>query len=147
MEVILIEEVPALGEVGEQVNVKDGYARNYLLPKKLAIPASVKNQRRLEHEKRLVSFRVAKAKEEAQGMADKLANTSITIARKVGDQEKLFGSVTAHDISRALADEGVEMDRRKIQLDEPIKTLGVYEVKVKLAGDVPAQVKVWVVAE
>ena len=147
MEVILIEEVPALGEVGEQVNVKDGYARNYLLPKKLAIPASVKNKRRLEHEKRLVSFRVAQAKKEAEGMAEKLANTSITIARKVGDQEKLFGSVTAHDISRALSDEGIEMDRRKIQLDEPIKVLGVYEVPVKLAGEVPAQVKVWVVAE
>ncbi len=147
MEVILIEEVPSLGDVGEQVTVKDGYARNFLLPKKLAIPASVKNRRRLEHEKRLVSFRVAQARKEAESMAEKLANTSITIARKVGEQDKLFGSVTAHDIARALADEGVEIDRRKIQLEEPIKVLGVYEVPVKLSGEVPAQVKIWVVAE
>jgi large subunit ribosomal protein L9 len=147
MEIILIEEVPSLGEIGEQVTVKDGYARNYLLPQKLAIPASVKSKRRLEHEKRLVSFRVALARKEAESMAQKLAATSITIARKVGDQDKLFGSVSAHDISRALADEGVEMDRRKIQLEEPLKALGVYEVPVKLPGDVPAQVKIWVVAE
>jgi large subunit ribosomal protein L9 len=147
MEVILLEEIPALGSIGEQVTVRDGYARNYLLPQKLAIPASVKSQRRLEHERRIVGFRLAQAKKDAQAMAAKLANASITIARKVGEQDKLFGSVTAQDIARALADEGIDVDRRKIQLDDPIKLLGVYEVPVKLPGEVPAQVKVWVVSE
>ena len=146
MEIILIEEVPSLGDVGEQVTVKDGYARNYLLPQKLAIPASVKSKRRLEHEKRLVSFRVALARKDAEAMAEKLAAVSITIARKVGDQDKLFGSVSAHDISRALADEGVEMDRRKIQLSEPIKTLGEHTVAIRLRSDVVAEFTVTVTA-
>ena len=147
MQVILIDEVPTLGTVGELVTVKDGYARNYLLPRKLAIMASVKNQRRLEHEKRLAGFRLAKVKAGAQELAQKLASTSVTIARKVGEQDKLFGSVTAQDIELALADEGVKIDRRKLQLEEPIKALGVYQVPVKLHGEVVAEVKVWVVAE
>lgn len=147
MEVILIEDVPSLGVIGEQVNVKPGYARNYLLPKKMAIPASVKNQRHLEHEKRLAGFQLARAKANATEVAQKLANTSVTIARKVGEQDKLYGSVTSHDIERGLADEGITIDRRNIVLVEPIKALGVYQVPVKLRGDVPAEVKVWVVAE
>ncbi|MEE8410837.1 MAG: 50S ribosomal protein L9 [Myxococcota bacterium] len=147
MDLILVEDVPNLGGIGDQVSVKDGYGRNYLLPEKLAIVASVKNARRLEHEKRLVSFRLQKAKAEAQAYAGKLANTSITIARKVGEQDKLFGSVTTHDIAAALADEGIQVDRRKLHLEEPIRTLGVYQVPLKLRGDVTAEVKVWVVAE
>ncbi len=147
MDLILVEDVPNLGDIGDQVSVKAGYGRNYLLPEKLAIPASVKNARRLEHEKRLVSFRLQKAKAEAKAYAGKLANTSVTIARKVGEQDKLFGSVTTHDIAAALADEGIQVDRRKLHLEEPIKTLGVYQVPLKLRGDVTAEVKVWVVAE
>lgn len=147
MEIILIEEVPTLGTVGEQVTVKDGYARNYLLPKKMAIPASVKNQRRLEHEKRVAGFRLAKLKASSEQLRQRLANTSVTIARKVGEQDKLFGSVTTHDIERALADEGIQLDRRSLQLQDPIKALGVYQVPVKLHGELTAEIKVWVVAE
>lgn len=147
MDLILIEDVPNLGNIGDQVSVKSGYGRNYLLPQKLAISASVKNSRRLEHEKRLASFCLQKAKAEAVAYAGKLANTSVTIARKIGEQDKLFGSVTTHDIATALADEGIQVDRRKLQLDEPIKALGVYQVPLKLRGDVTAEVKVWVVAE
>ncbi len=147
MEVILLEDMGKLGTVGAQVSVRDGYGRNYLLPNKLAILASVKSQKRLEHEKRLAGFRLAKVKAEAQATVDRLKSVSITIARKVGDQEKLFGSVTTHDIEKALADEGIKLDRRKITLAEPIKALGVYQVPVKLPGDLTAEVKVWVVAE
>ena len=147
MQVILIEDVPPLGAIGEQVSVKDGYARNFLLPKKLAIPASTKNRSLLAHEKRLASFRLARARSDDEAMAQRLANTSVTIARKVGEQDKLFGSVTTHDIERALADEGIQLDRRKLVLKDPIKELGVYQIPVKLRGDVDAEVKIWVVAE
>jgi large subunit ribosomal protein L9 len=147
MEVILIEDVPNLGAIGELVNVKAGYARNLLLPRKMAMLASVKSKKRLEHEKRLAGFRLVKAKKDAQGMVQRLANSSVTIARKVGEQDKLFGSVTSADIARALADEGVIVDKRAVQLTEPIKALGVYQVPVKLRTDVTAEVKIWVVAE
>ncbi|OGQ85801.1 MAG: 50S ribosomal protein L9 [Deltaproteobacteria bacterium RIFOXYA12_FULL_58_15] len=147
MEIILIEDVANLGVIGDLVTVKDGYARNLLLPHKMAIPASTKSKKRLEHEKRLASFSLARAKKDAEAQAARLANVSVTIARKVGEQDKLFGSVTTHDIARGLADEGVELDRRQILLDEPIKALGVYQVPVRLNGAVNAQVKVWVVAE
>jgi large subunit ribosomal protein L9 len=147
MEVILIEDVPNLGAIGELVNVKAGFARNFLLPRKMAIVASVKSKKRLEHEKRVAGFRLVKAKKEAEGLVQKLANTSVTIARKVGEQDKLFGSVTAADIARALADEGVVVDKKAVQLVEPLKALGVYQVPVKLRTDVTAEVKIWVVAE
>ncbi len=147
MQVILIEEVPNLGSIGEQVNVKPGYARNFLLPRKMAIAASVKNQRRLEHEKKVASFRLVQAKAKAMEAVKALADKSLTIARKVGEQDKLFGSVTAGDIALALVGVGVTIDRRKIQLREPIKALGDYNVPVKLAGDVLASIKVSVVAE
>lgn len=147
MDVILIEDVLNLGHIGELVTVKNGYGRNFLLPKKLAIPASTKNRRRLEHEKRIAEARLKKAKAEAEQYAEKLASTSVTIARKVGEQDKLYGSVTAHDIATALEDEGVKVDRRKLVLDEPIKELGVYQVPIKLRGDVTTEIKVWVVAE
>jgi large subunit ribosomal protein L9 len=147
MEIILIEDVPNLGAIGELVNVKAGFARNFLLPRKMAIVASVKSKKRLEHEKRLAGFRLVKAKKDAETMVQRLANTSVTIARKVGEQDKLFGSVTTADIARALADEGVMVDKRAVQLTEPLKALGVYQVPVKLRTDVTAEVKIWVVAE
>jgi large subunit ribosomal protein L9 len=147
MNVILIEDVPNLGHIGDLVTVKDGYGRNFLLPKNLAILASTRNRRRLEHEKRIAEARLKRAKVEAERYAEKLANTSVTIARKVGEQDKLYGSVTAHDVATALEDEGIKVDRRKLVLDEPIKELGVYQVPVRLRGDVTAEVKVWVVAE
>ncbi len=147
MEVILIQDVPNLGAIGELVSVKDGYARNFLLPRKKAIIASVKNKRRLEHEKRVAQVHLAKAKREAEAIAARLGGTSVTIARKVGEQDKLFGSVNGADIAKALADEGITVDRRAVQLAEPLKALGVYPVPVKLRNDVTVEVKVWVVAE
>lgn len=147
MNLILVEDVPNLGGIGDLVDVKTGYGRNYLLPKGLAIPASTKNAKRLEHEKRIAEGRLKQAKVEAEQYAAKLASTSVTIARKVGEQDKLYGSVTTHDIATALEDEGITVDRRKLQLDEPIKTLGVYQVPIRLRDDVTAEVKVWVVAE
>ena len=147
MDVILIEDVANLGNIGDLVTVKSGYGRNYLLPQKLAIPASTKNRRRLEHEKRIADGRLKKANVEAERYAAKLANTSVTIARKVGEQDKLYGSVTAHDVATALEDEGINIDKRKLVLEEPLKELGVYQVPVRLRGDVTAEVKVWVVAE
>ena len=147
MEVILVEDVPNLGVTGDMVRVAPGYGRNYLLPKKMAIVASTKNQRKLEHEKRVANFRRVKAKAEADVVARKLGNLSVTIARKVGEQDKLFGSVTTHDIQQALAASGVEIDRRKLVLAEPIKTLGVFPVPIRLDGGVTAEVKISVIAE
>ncbi len=147
MQVILLEDMPNLGDIGEQVNARDGYARNYLFPNKLAVPASVNNAKRLAHEKRVANFRLAKAKAEAEGVAKKLSSVAVSIPRKVGEQNKLFGSVTAHDIEQALAEKGAKIDRRKIELSEPIRALGDYDVKVKLVGGISANVKVSVVAE
>jgi len=147
MEVILIEQVPNLGDIGDLVKVKPGYARNYLFPKKLAMQASTKNAARLAHERRLAEVKAAAARAEDQAVVKRLADISITIARKAGEQDKLFGSVTAIDIEQALSDESVKVDRRKIVLPEPIKALGVYEIPIKLRADLATQVKVWVVAE
>jgi large subunit ribosomal protein L9 len=147
MQVILLEDMPNLGGIGEQVNVRDGYGRNFLFPNKLAVPASVNNARRLNHEVKLASFKLAKAKAEAEGLAKKLTGTQVSIARKVGEQNKLFGSVTAHDVEQALAEKGVKVDRRKIELGDTIRQIGEYDVKVKLVGGVSATVKLSVVAE
>ena len=147
MQVILLEDMPNLGGIGEQVNARDGYARNYLFPNKLAVPASVNNTRQLAHEKRVANFKLAKAKAEAEGLSKKLGVTNVKIARKVGEQDKLFGSVTAHDIEQALEAAGVKIDRRKIDLHEPIRQIGEFDVTVKLVKGVTAKIKVSVVAE
>ncbi len=147
MEVILIEDVPNLGSIGELVSVKPGYGRNFLLPRKLAIPASTKSKRRLEHEQRIAGYRLQKARVESEEAAKALAGVSLTFARKVGEQDKLFGSVTSHDVAEALAAQGIDVDRRKVQLDEPIKTVGEHTVVVRLRADVAASVKIQVVAE
>lgn len=147
MEVILVEDVPNLGGTGDLVKVAPGYGRNFLLPRKLAIVASVKNQRQLEHEKRLAGFRKMKAKADAESVAKKLTSLSVTIARRVGDQDKLFGSVTTHDIQQALEAQGVSVDRRKMILSDAIKTLGNFQVPVRLSEGIIAELKVIVVAE
>ena len=147
MEVILLEDVASLGSIGDQVKVKPGYARNFLLPKKMAIPASTKNQKRLEHEKRLAAHRLSQAKKDAEALVAKLKGVSVSIARKVGEQDKLYGSVTAHDIQRALTDAGVDVDRRKLVLDEPLKALGEFKVPVRIREDLLAEITVAVVAE
>ena len=147
MQVILTEDIAKLGAMGELVDVKPGYARNYLLPQNKAVKADPKNMRQLKHQQALIERRKAKLKAIAKNMAERLSDTSITIARKVGEQEKLYGSVTSLDIERALIDEGIELERKRIHLEEPIRSLGVYHVPVKLDSDVEAELKVWVVAE
>jgi large subunit ribosomal protein L9 len=147
MKVILQRELPSLGSVGEVVTVKDGYARNYLIPQKIAIPADTRNIRQLEHMKRLVAAKQARQKREAEELAKKLESASCTIQMVVGEQDKLFGSVTSKDIEEALAREGLQVSRKKIVLEEPIKKLGVFMVDVKLHPQVTAKLKVWVVAK
>jgi len=147
MEVILREHVEHLGRRGEIVKVADGYARNYLLPRKLALLATVGNKRHVERERAKFEAREAEDRAAAQRVADRLLALDIVIARRVGETEALYGSVTSADIADALAAKGFEIDRRKLQLAEAIKRLGEFEVPVKLFRDVTPTLKVRVVAE
>jgi large subunit ribosomal protein L9 len=147
MEVILREHVDNLGRRGEIVKVADGYARNYLLPRKMALLATAGNKKVIEREKEKFDLKEAEEQKVAQAMADRIASADVEIARKVGETDALFGSVTNADIAESLAAKGFEMDRRKIQLHEPIKKLGEYSVPVKLHRDVVVTLKVKVVAE
>src|ERR1700690_2165868 len=132
MQVILRDDLDNLGKSGEVVNVKPGYARNYLLPRGLAIKATAHDVTRIEHEKRVIAARAAKLAKEAQAEADKLSQVSVSIARAVGEEDKLYGSVTSRDIADAPRDQHIPVDPKKIQLDEPIKALGMVEVPIKL---------------
>ena len=145
MQVILRDYMDNLGKSGEVVNVKPGYARNYLLPRGLAIKATASDVARVEHEKRVIAARTAKLAKEAQAEADNLSQVAVSIARATGEEDKLFGSVTARDISEALKEKGVHVDAKKIHLEEPIKVLGLAEVPIKLGRGVSATIKVWVV--
>jgi large subunit ribosomal protein L9 len=147
MEVILREHVEHLGRRGEIVKVADGYARNYLLPRKLALLATEGNKRQIERERAKLEAREAEEKKVAGAIADRMANLEVVIARKVGETEALYGSVTTADVAEALAAKGFDIDRRKIQLAEPIKKLGDFDLPVRLQREVIATVKVRVVAE
>jgi large subunit ribosomal protein L9 len=147
MKVILREDVPALGKAGEVVEVKRGFGRNYLVPQQKALIATSANLAHLEHEKQVALARKAKLKGIAATAATQLEAQSLTVARRVGENDKLFGSVTAIDIAEALAKAGSPVDRHKIHLPEPIKALGEFTVDVKLHGEVTAKIKVNVVAE
>ncbi len=147
IQVILAEDVPHLGGMGELVTVRRGYARNYLLPRKLAMVATERNVRQLQHQKRVLELKLAKRLEEARSVADKLKDVSLVIEKKVAEEEKLYGSVTERDIQKALAAEGFAIEVPQILLDKHIKNLGVLTVSVKLAREVEVPVKVWVVAE
>jgi len=147
MQIILTTDVPSLGDAGDLVEVKAGYGANYLIPQGLALPATSSNKNQIEHQRRAISARIARDRQDAEGLAAKLSHLSVTITRLVGDDDKLFGSVSNKDIAEALRDQGHEVDRRKIILDAPIKALGVYDVPVKVHRDVIAQIKVWVVAD
>ncbi|MEJ2314602.1 MAG: 50S ribosomal protein L9 [Nitrospirota bacterium] len=147
MKVILKEDVQNLGEMGEIVNVSDGYARNFLIPRKLAAVADKKNVRELEHEKRVIDRRADKLKADAQTLADRISAVTINIKAKAGEEEKLFGSVTAMDVAEALKAEGFDVDKKKIVIEEPIKRLGTHAVAVKVGKDVTATVNVEVEAE
>lgn len=147
MEVILKEDIVDLGKMGEVVRVRDGYARNYLLPRGLVLVANKKNLKGFEHQKRVIGAQREKVVKQAQGLSDKLAAVSLVIAVKTGEEGKLFGSVTNMDIERALREKGFDIERRKIHLDEPIKNLGDFEVPIRLAADVTATIRVSVVPE
>jgi large subunit ribosomal protein L9 len=147
VKVILTQDVSNLGKAGDLVTVKPGYGRNFLIPKKFAVVAGTANAKQIEHQKMVIAQQQEKLKRDAQKVADTMGNLSLTIRVEVGEQEKLYGSVTSRDIEQALADEGYKVSRRAIVLAEPIKALGVYTIDVKLTADVTGQVKVWVVAK
>jgi large subunit ribosomal protein L9 len=146
MDVILKENVASLGKAGNMVKVSDGYARNFLIPKGLAAEATSRNLKTLEHEKKQILHMVEKEKKKAAVLSEKLMGVTCTIARRVGDQGKLFGSVGTKDIEKALLEEGIEIDRKNILLDEPLKALGEFPVKIKLPAGAAAEVKVNIVA-
>jgi large subunit ribosomal protein L9 len=145
MRLILRENLDNLGKAGEVVTVRAGYGRNFLLPKGLAVPATEKDEARMQHEQRLIAARLAKLAKQLASEADRLSQVSVSLARAVGEEDKLYGSVTNRDIAEALVEQGVKIDAKKIVLEEPIKTLGMTEVPVKLGHDVTAKIKVWVV--
>jgi large subunit ribosomal protein L9 len=147
MKVILREDLSNLGVAGTIVNVADGYARNYLIPRNYAIPASSNNLKAFEHERRVLEGKRAKRKKEAETLKAKLERVSCSISKKVGEQDKLFGSVTTQDIEKAFRAENFDVDKKDILLTEPIKALGVYTVPIRVFEDVVANTKVWVVRE
>jgi large subunit ribosomal protein L9 len=146
MKVILIENVPSLGKAGDLVPVAEGYGRNFLIPKKLALEATPANLRHLERQKESFLQKATKEKQKATELAARIQQLSCTLARPAGESEKIFGSVTTLDLNKFLQEQGISLDRRKIHLPHPIKTLGSYTVALKLHPDVTAQMKVDVVA-
>lgn len=147
MQVILLEDVEKVGKSGDVVRVKDGFARNFLFPAGKAIVMTKTNMKLYEERKKRNSIKLAKEKEGAAKLAADLEKISCTITAKVGEEDKLYGSVTAQDIERALAQEGFEVDRKKIEIEEPIKKLGVYSVSIRLHPEIVAPLKIWVVKE
>jgi large subunit ribosomal protein L9 len=147
IQVILQQDVDKLGQSGDLVRVRPGFARNYLLPRQLAVPATSAAVHRIEHEKAVAVARAEKAKKEARDAASKLSAIALKITQKAGEDGRLFGSVTVKDIVAALKAQGHEIDRRKIDLPEPIKTTGSFEIRITLVSDVVATLKVEVVAK
>ncbi len=147
MEVILREAVPNLGRPGEVVRVKDGYARNYLIPRGLAYRATEANKRRLEGEAKSRAVRLATLQSDAEALAEALASVELHFTAKVGEGDKLFGSITSADIAAQLGDRGFAVDKRSVDLTEPIKMIGVYKVPIRLHPEVRPEVRVWVVKE
>lgn len=147
MEVILKEELKGLGKALELVKVKNGYAHNYLFPRGLAVLATTGARKQLEQERALAEARAKQERAQWQTVADKLQNVSVTIASRVAEGEKLYGSVTAQDIANKLRETGRDIDRKNILLAEPIKQLGMYTVKVQLHRDVEAKIKLWVISD
>lgn len=147
MKVILKEDLKSLGKMGSVVNVSDGYARNFLIPKKIAVEANTRNVKALEHEKKQINERAGKLSREAQGLSERLASVKLTLSAKAGEEERLFGSITTMDIAEALKKEGLDIDRKRIVLDEPIKRLGDYTVAVKISPDITGRLSLRIVAE
>ncbi|MGE5248416.1 MAG: 50S ribosomal protein L9 [Verrucomicrobiota bacterium] len=147
MKVILREDVEKLGKAGEVVKVADGYGRNYLIPRNLAALANVRNMKALEHNRRVIETRAKKSRKAAEAVASVLSSKSLTIVARAGEEGKLFGAVTSRDIAEALGKEGVAVDRKSVQLADPIKQLGDYRVKIRVAADVVPEISVSVVPE
>jgi large subunit ribosomal protein L9 len=147
MKVILRKDHEKLGQIGAVVDVKDGYARNFLIPQGIAFAATDGSVRALEEEKKQVAVRQTKERKAGEKLAEDLAKLSLTIKMKVGEDEKLFGAVTSQMVADVLKEKGFELDKRIVDLEEPIKALGIYDVKVKLPQGVQGVVKVWVVQE
>ena len=146
MKVVLKENVESLGKAGDTLKVADGYARNFLIPRGLAIEESSKSMKVLEQEKKIILQKVEREKKKAELLFDKMKDVTCSISRRVGEQEKLFGSVTTKDIETSLLDQGIEIDRKTIILEEPIKSLGEFPVKIRLQPGMYAEIKVIVVA-
>ncbi|MGH7823803.1 MAG: 50S ribosomal protein L9 [Candidatus Binatia bacterium] len=147
MEVILKEDIPNLGKIGEVVRVRDGFARNYLLPRGLVLIANKRNLKTFEHQKRVVADQKQRIVREAKSVSDQLGGVSLVIPMRTGEEGKLFGSVTGIHIEKALKAKGLDVDRRKIQLQEPIRTLGEFDVPVRLTADLTVSVKLSVIPE
>jgi large subunit ribosomal protein L9 len=147
MQIILTQDVEHLGKAGELVSVKPGYGRNYLVPRGMAVSATVRNKTRLDHEKSLIEKRITKERATATELSTRINGMTLQFERQVGEDEKLFGSVTNRDIAEQLKRANVEIDHRWIQMDQPIKALGKYEVPVKLSAGVTATLKFWVVGK
>lgn len=145
MQVILKKDVEKLGMAGDLVDVSKGFGRNYLLPKGLAVEATARNINVLEHERKLIADRKKKELRDAETLGKKISETSVTVAMQAGEEDKLFGSVTAMDIAESLSKEGISIDKRDILLEEPIKRLGIYTVNVKVHPELISELKVWVV--
>jgi large subunit ribosomal protein L9 len=147
MKIILREDVEKLGKAGDVVKVADGFGRNYLIPRQLAVPANVRNLKALEHDRRVIEARAKKSRKSAESLAEKLAAVSITLPAKAGEEGKLFGAITSRDIAEALEKAGVPVDRKNVLLLDPIKQLGDYKVKIKAGTDLHPEISVSVVAE
>lgn len=147
MKVILRQDFEPLGKIGDVVDVKDGYARNYLIPKKIVYPATSGSLRAIEEEKKRLQAKLQRERKSAELLMVELEKVSVTIPVEVGEEDRIHGTVTTQMIADALLEKGYEIDKRKIELDEQIKTLGIYNAKIKLHPEVTATVKVWVVKE
>ena len=147
MKVILRKDIETLGKIGDLITVKDGYARNYLIPRNIAFVATESNVKALDEEKKQQARKLEKEKKTSEVLAAELEKTSVTIKMKVGEDEKLFGSVTSQMIADALKEKNITLDKRQIELEDTLKSLGIFDVNVKLAGGVSGKVKVWIVRE
>ena len=147
MKIILKEDFESLGKVGEVVEVKAGFARNFLIPKQVALQVTPQNLRVFEQEKARNKIKLSKDKRDAELLAEQLKEVTLTANDQVGEEDKIFGAVTSQNISELLSSKGFEIDKRKIQLEDPLKALGVFEVPIKLHTEVEAKIKVWVVKE
>lgn len=147
MKIILREDVEKLGKAGEVVKVKDGYGRNYLIPRQLAVLANVRNMKALDHDRRTIETRAKKTRKASEATAATLSAVALTLPAKAGEEGKLFGAITSRDIAEALGKAGVTVDRKAIQLADPIKQVGDYKVRIRVAADILPEISVSVVPE